>query len=288
MSEASMVPDSYSEIQRRVWNGSVPVRIVFRVNSKEVELFLEIRRLSYFTNYFCKVISYFKPHFLELGEAPVWLEFEGTPIQWQYPIGLLYDLLFLPSQQKSQQLLVVPMWTVSLNYRDYPSKHIIPFPNTDYLVFAKNTFINQLKQSSYVLYGNSKLIMGLSPTKSDNFWHSIINSDWNLYESINRELVIPAKIQRVPVKIFVSGSSIVIQAPVYPKTEGKLTGLKDILQENVPTLCNHSVNARAYVHGIDMDYILKRADEIPSILELWKLFKHVDNFLYITIIVQEQ
>lgn len=267
------------EIARKLWDGTIPLHIVFSHDDVERELYLEIHRISYFPLIYEKLVLYFLRYDTSLSIEKVWLEFDDghskVPIQWNIPVGLLYDLLHTSSDSNS-------IWTLRFMHNNYPSNHILPHANVTHL---KTTFMNQIKQSSYVLYGNSKAIMSLSAGKSEELWNSIVKHNWTLYEAIStNDLVKSKNILRVPIKLYISGSPVVIQAPIFPNAKNGVlhTTLKDVLYEHIPTLFCSGITARVIVHGVDISFLLGSEDP-PSILELWKLFKNVDNFLNLTI-----
>ncbi|CAH2350620.1 autophagy protein 5 [[Candida] railenensis] len=267
------------EISKKLWDGTIPLCIIFSHEGVDRELYLEIHRVSYFPLIYEKLVSYFSHYDTGLNIDKIWLEFDDgqskVPIQWNIPSGLLYDLLHTTSGNNS-------IWTLRLVHNNYPSKHILPHANVTHL---KTTYMNQIKQSSYVLYGNSKAIMSLSAGKSEELWNSVVKHNWTLYEAISTNDITKNKnILRVPVKLFISGSPVVIQAPIFPSAKNGVshTTLKDVLYEHVPTLFHGGITAKVIVHGVDISFLLDSKDS-PSILELWKLFKNVDNFLNLII-----
>ncbi|TMS10866.1 Autophagy protein 5 [Larimichthys crocea] len=84
------------DVLRDVWFGRIPT--CFTLNQDEVTereaepYYLLLPRVSYLTLVTDKV----KKHFLKVMKAEdveeMWFEYEGTPLKWHYPIGVLFDL----------------------------------------------------------------------------------------------------------------------------------------------------------------------------------------------------
>lgn len=267
------------DIKDKLWNGCVNVRVRFVTGAGNAEFLFPAFRMSYLPCFFPSIVRYFQHYKLDLGTTPIWLEYEDVPLKWHLPVGLLYDYLHLPSASSESR----HEWILTLRYGEYPSEHLIPFKEgTDYIGTLKEVVVNQLKQSCFVLNGNSKNIMNLSESKSIELWESIQIHNLKYYSSINKRIV-PAlsKIHKVPVKIVIPGFASTIQAPVFPRKNDKMTTLGDILYENLPEIFDSNLGI-PYIHGIAVE----NAMDAP-IVEVWDLFKHLDNFLYIIVILQQ-
>lgn len=272
-----------SLIQQKLWDGYIHIRVVLDSpkNGDEgpIELVLSVRRLSYFPLYFEEIAQFFARYCPEIIDLPLWLEYDGAPVQWHLPVGLLYDLLYFPR--------TVPCWTVKLHCSEYPRQFILPFQSVDYKAHLKLVVMNLLKQSCFVLNGSSRLIMNLNREKSDQLWGAIVQHNWVVHKDINQEIIpITSKIQRIPIKMYLSGTSTMIQSPVYPELldgGGGANTLQDVVEASFPqSLIDKS---SIIIQGISLDDLLTAS---PSIVELWSLFKHLDNFLHVTIRPKEQ
>ena len=55
----------------------------------------------------------------ELADNAIWFEFEGCPLKWHLPIGVLYDQALLLNKDLN------PPWAITIHYDKYPSKEIL-------------------------------------------------------------------------------------------------------------------------------------------------------------------
>ncbi|RCK60910.1 Autophagy protein 5 [Candida viswanathii] len=266
--------ENVSEIKKKLWNGSINVKITLQVPAQQhtIEYLLFIHRNSYFPIVFPDIINYFQNFTsIDLAKIPVWLEYEQVPIKWNLPVGVLYDYLFLPASKQSD------CWTLAMRYdQNYPVEHIIPFyeklpdGEVDYLTTLHQVLTNQLKQSCFVVNGSAKPIMQLSEDNSKQLWQSIVSRNLTTFTSINKKII--KSVDRIPVKIYVAGSPTVVQAPI-----SKTQTLQEILELHIPNMMKLS---HPYIQGIDATPLLSE-----SLQEIWKVFRHLDNILYITLII---
>ncbi|CUM62521.1 uncharacterized protein PRCAT00000072001 [Priceomyces carsonii] len=278
------------EIKSKLWNGTINIKISFMVdkNSDRKEFLFTAYRNSYFPIHFPLIISYFKLFDKHLPYQPIWLEYDSVPIKWNLPIGVLYDYLRLPSDSENRD--VENCWNIQLRQSDYPVEHIIPFmyKNEDttiaYEKSLKELVVNQLKQSCFVLNGTSRPIMNLSEHDSDDLWDSIKYHNLSQNSKINNK-IIPAKIHKIPLKIYIQGASNAIQAPVSSQEEGRPVILDSVLKNLLPDLfAGSNIIALVHIHGIHSDSFMGKNG--LSIFELWNVFKHLDNFLYVFVILK--
>lgn len=91
--------DNLAEIKKKLWNGSINVKILLNIEDQIIEYLLTIPRNSYFPTVFPQLIRYFQNFIttIELSKVPIWLEFEEVPLKWNLPVGVLYDYLYLPA-----------------------------------------------------------------------------------------------------------------------------------------------------------------------------------------------
>ncbi|EGV61613.1 autophagy protein 5 [Yamadazyma tenuis] len=252
------------KIRHKLWNGSINVRIEFDDGSPEPkEYLLTVPRVSYLPIHFKDMVLYFR-NFGPVQE-PIWLEYNGIPLKWNLPVGVLYDYYHLPKILDRRHQLPILELTVRSGSK-WPGD-LIPFDykgEIDYEKTMCDNFFNQLKQSSFVANGNSKLVMNLSKDNSTRLWQSIVSHDLNEYENLNKK-ILPKRVSKFPIKIYLPGTPI-IQLPI-------------ALNDEFGHILDQFPGFDAYIHGIQVNNI--RSLEIA---ELWRVFRHSDNFLYIVMV----
>lgn len=73
-------------------------------------------------------------HFQSSGNIEqIWFSFEGIPLKWHYPAGVLYDVFARGA---------LP-WKLEVSFQDFPVEKVLPAPNMD---TVKQHFMNILKQ----------------------------------------------------------------------------------------------------------------------------------------------
>lgn len=90
------------EILREIWDGKVPVCFMLATEEaclleKPEPLYLLVPRQSFFPLVTDVVQRHFQRHIDEEKQQheshEMWLESDGQPLKWHYPIGVLFDLL---------------------------------------------------------------------------------------------------------------------------------------------------------------------------------------------------
>lgn len=272
-----------SSIKEKVWNGTINVNVRYRYRDGDgtlaVEYLLTIHRLAYFPLYFNDILNYIS-HFAVLPQGPVWLETEGDgtgdgtsngtgdgtnsiPLKWNLPAGVLYDYH-----------CNTPIWQLNLKTGSYPPD-LIPFATRDdndkidinghtlnYGKSLQENFFNQLKQSNFVINGNAKMVMNLSKDDSTQFWEAVASHNLANYEILNKKML-PKRVTKVPVKVYTPNSTF-IQLPL---ASGDLTLEEMLAAEGLGECCIQGIRGKAL--------------ESVKMTDIWRLFKHLDNFLYI-------
>ncbi|KAI5953315.1 ATG5 [Candida jiufengensis] len=270
--------ENLTEIKKILWNGSINLKITHKSSNENIEFLIQVYRNSYLPFIYEQIITYFK-NFLSTNDVKdfnkIWLEYENVPLKWNYPSGVLYDYLYLPGNFNNQQHI----WNLDLKFetadQKYPSDYIIPTRRFESDIWENNLneiLVNQLKQSCFVINGTSKPIMQLSEQNSKNLWKSIKFRNLNEFSYVNKKIL--KQVKNIPIKLIVpSDAGNVIQVPGSP-----LLTLKEFLKMNCSNLYDISIPV---IQGIDVTSLLDL-----QLIEIWELFKHLDNVLYITNIIK--
>jgi autophagy-related protein 5 len=252
-------------------------------------------------------VEFFLPHVPALSKVPLWLEYDGVPISWNLPVGVLYDYLHLPVLDRT--VAGFNAWSLRLRFvgdkdlSKYPWEQVVPFqyklPNSqiDYVRSLEEIIINQLKQSTFILNGNSKPIMNLNEADSNELVGAIRLHNSPSLKAINGKIMRQiTSFQKLPVKVYIPGSSHIIQSPVllmshhnnhdnHDNQDMPIT-LKSFLLAQFPDLFTEKDSvATVYIQGIDVSVLF---DSSVELREIWDLFKMCDNFLHMVLIVKNE
>lgn len=280
-----------TDIRDKIWNGSVNIVIEGADRDSRIDgrrYLVSLPRNAYFPLHFEDLLNFFAQYDQGIKKRPIWLEYERNALKWNHPVGVLYDFYCLKDKEGTSD----STWHLCLKLRgSFPSELIIPFSyrledgEIDYEKTTRQIIVSQLKQSCFVYNGNSKPVMKLSEDDYKSLWLSIKNNNLDQFTSIN-DKIIPSnrKLLRVPIRVLLMEKSTYIQNPIYPfDANGRPLNLLEVLRKSVPPIFDEEgkLIASAFIHGIHVDNLLSL-----DIVQIWSLFKHLDNFLYIIILYQ--
>lgn len=164
-----------SEARKLVWTGAIPLQL--QLSHSEVTILPPpppCLILAPRNGYLPLLVPMIKPQFqsaLPIGQDTGWFDYQGLPLKWHIPIGVLFDLLCLEPERP---------WNLTVHFRGYPSE-LLPCEGEDTI---KWSFINSLKEASYVMYGSTKNVMNLSQSDQLDLWRSVIKGDLESYNRI--------------------------------------------------------------------------------------------------------
>uniref|UniRef100_A0A8B9WPZ0 Autophagy related 5 n=1 Tax=Bos mutus grunniens TaxID=30521 RepID=A0A8B9WPZ0_BOSMU len=114
------------DVLRDVWFGRIPTCFTLyqdEITEREAEpYYLLLPRVSYLTLVTDKVKKHFQKVMRQEDISEIWFEYEGTPLKWHYPIGLLFDLLASSS--------ALP-WNITVHFKSFPEKDLLHCPSKD-------------------------------------------------------------------------------------------------------------------------------------------------------------
>ncbi|KAH3988433.1 autophagy protein 5 [Parastagonospora nodorum] len=302
-----------SRLREKVWNGSVPLEIRLhkgdcRTYDDSDAYLIQFPRLSYLALIIHKLHAFFAPSLIypDIHPSDLWFSYEGVPLKWHYPLGLLYDLYSgaepyhpsdspppsptTPSKQDSKQPLP---WRLTLHTSAYPTTQLIPLDNNNLQIH--DLFIHSVKEADYLRTGTGKTVMFLSQADSTQLWDAVVKHDFALFNPINQKLLNPqgVNLRHLPVRLYLPhagvdeedrgmGSVRVVQSLVkvevgsrQPQTIG--TALNQILPTLFPSR-RSALLAQAVLHGA----------VVPlgaSVEELIRSVAYLDGWLHIAIVM---
>ncbi|KAK6429865.1 Autophagy protein 5, partial [Oleoguttula sp. CCFEE 5521] len=168
-----------SSLQRQIWSGSLPLEIRLapqdcRTYDDSFAYLVQVPRLSYLPFLISRLHAFFLPSLIDptVLSTEGWLEFEGVPLKWHYPVGLLYDLYAGAEQggadgNKEGRL----PWRVTVHYSEFPDNQLWRQDlegNT-----SKDSFNNAVKEADFLRNGSARTMMGMSKADQEDLWRSV-------------------------------------------------------------------------------------------------------------------
>ncbi|MBN3319326.1 ATG5 protein, partial [Atractosteus spatula] len=94
---------------------------------------LLLPRVSYITLVTDKVKKHFQKVMKQEDMEEMWFEYEGTPLKWHYPIGLLFDL--------HASNVALP-WSITVHFKNFPERDLLHCPSNSLIEahFMSNKF----------------------------------------------------------------------------------------------------------------------------------------------------
>lgn len=267
------------KIRNLVWNGTLNVQIqlddkilINGLSSVHKLLNLRFPRDSYLTIYLGLVLQRIKDVVkfdIIDRESHFWFEYEGNPLQWNIPIGTLYDTVQGTNLEKLDEN-VLNIWKIRLCYGETIPSTVIPMiSGVDQI---QKYWMHQWKQASFTMNGSSKQVMSLTRSDSKLFWDSIINRNIDDFERI-RKIVTSRTVRRIPVIFHYSNK--VLQPVV---NNDKALSLKDLAIDLFPELSGEDglFTGKLISNGISI---------LPgdNISDLYTQLLSFDGFLHIVV-----
>ncbi|XP_063709568.1 autophagy protein 5 [Culicoides brevitarsis] len=263
------------EVLREIWDGNIPV--CFQLDPDEEGLqksesfYLMIPRLSYFPIVTEKV----KKHFLrfvpnEYQDNEMWLSYNGTPLKWHYPIGVLFDLFNVGEDS------TLP-WALTVHFTKFPDDVIFRCPNRE---TVEAHFMASLKEAD-VLKHRGTVMQNMQKKDHTQLWLGLVNDKFDQFWAVNRRLMEQGSDQEgdfkhIPIRCYNEDGTYrqKLVTPISTSAEngaGQKRTVQDLLNE-FSTPVRKAVSAKT--HGITL----------PEDTPLQWLSEHMsypDNFLHI-------
>jgi autophagy-related protein 5 len=212
-------PDVAQRVRTRVWNGSIPLRIQLHPSDcatydASTPYLVQFPRLSYLGLLLDKLHAFFA-HSLVYPDVPpthLWLSYQGVPLRWHFPLGLLYDLYAgadpthdddadkTPHDDNDDDAGVLP-WTLTAHFSDYPPS-LMRLDAEDKTLH--DLFRNAVKEADYLRTGTAKTVMFLSEKDSTQLWDGVRTHNLALFGPVNAKLLNPqgAALRNLPLRLY--------------------------------------------------------------------------------------
>lgn len=146
-------------------------------------------RVSYLPSLLPRLRAFFSSSLIDPNSRAHdgWFSFEGVPLKWHYPIGLLYDLYADadPASSKASSSSkaddesddncgsdsgALP-WRLTLHFSDWPDEELVRLDGDGMVM--NDAFINSVKEADFLRNGTAKGIMSLSKEDSSGLWRAV-------------------------------------------------------------------------------------------------------------------
>uniref|UniRef100_A0A3Q2YZ05 Autophagy protein 5 n=1 Tax=Hippocampus comes TaxID=109280 RepID=A0A3Q2YZ05_HIPCM len=242
------------DVLRDVWFGRIPACFTLNQDEeteREAEpYYLLLPRVSYLTLVTDKV----KKHFLRVMRAEdvgeMWFEYEGTPLKWHYPIGVLFDL------HASNSILP---WSITVHFKNFPGQDLLHCMSSS---VVEAHFMSSIKEAD-ALKHKSQVVNDMQKKDHKQLWMGLQNDKFEQFWAMNRKLMEypteEAGFRYIPFRIY--------------QVNGTHTSTPLILESSQGTEKRYQV----VIHGIEplMETPLQWLSEHLS---------HPDNFLHICVV----
>ncbi|XP_013877070.1 autophagy protein 5 isoform X2 [Austrofundulus limnaeus] len=186
-----------------------------------------------------------KKHFLKVMKAEdveeMWFEYEGTPLKWHYPIGVLFDL--------HASNTVLP-WSITVHFKSFPDRDLLHCPSNS---IVEAHFMSSIKEAD-ALKHKSQVVNDMQKKDHKQLWMGLQNDKFDQFWAMNRKLMeYPTEeggFRYIPFRIYQALSERpFIQKlfrPVSP--EGNTHTLGDLLKEMYPdALTNDGTHIKHFI-----------------------------------------
>lgn len=176
-----------ADLQSKIWSGSIPLEIRLaasdcRTYDESEPYLVQFPRTSYLAFLLRRVHSYVSSDLINPESQPhdAWLSFEGVPLKWHYPAGLLFDILSgvepvdldgANDAGPAASTATAHPWRLTVHYTDYPDDQLIQLDVEGRALL--DSYINSVKEADYIRNGNARTVMSLSKEDSDSLWTAV-------------------------------------------------------------------------------------------------------------------
>ncbi|KAF7714802.1 Autophagy-related protein 5 [Penicillium ucsense] len=241
-------PASLASVQQCIWEGRIPVEIALapsesRSYDKTDTYMISCPRISYLPSLLPRVRAFFSSYLIEPASRhhDGWFAFEGVPLKWHYPIGLLFDLYAGADPASKVGLGLDPSqhtetstpWRLTVHFSDWPSEDLVRLDENGMVM--NDAFINSVKEADFLRNGTAKGIMSLSKEDSSGLWKAVEEVDLSSFQRISQVLLPPPSqpFRNVPIRIFL---------PLPPDEEA---GLLKVVQSPLPPFISNSTGVQS-------------------------------------------
>ena len=255
-----------------------------------------------------------------MSVTEAWLSYDDVPLKWQYPVGLLFDVLAGSSrvnhnvdatkqekgsiQEVRTRSTLEKYWNLVVHFSGWPDQLI---PHDQFNKTPEDAFFQSVKEADYLRNGTAKTILALSKEDSDNLWRSVREHDSSTYFPLYQRFLRSSSgegIRNVPIKLYIPRVSTLDANRSTTQDQPETTGALRVVQGLVPPTISSSkgpqtlgtalhgllpklfpsrnlyIHARAVLHGVVVPLSTRLED-------LMEGAAFCDGFLHIAVTVME-
>lgn len=121
-----------------------------------------------------------------------WFDFEGMPLRWQLPVGVLFDVLSKKSNELPFKVTVHYSGGIASDAENtcddtFSDDGLYVSPDTS---TVRGYFFNTLKEACYIRTGSASSVMSMTRQAQEDLWRSVSTGDRSLadkaYEQLGR------------------------------------------------------------------------------------------------------
>ena len=218
------------EILREIWEGRLPV--CFNLSSDEIctvdqpePCYLLVPRMSYFPLVTDKVFRHFQKASNQDDINEMWLECNGQPLKWHYPIGVLYDMYGNKN---------LP-WNILLHFKRFPVTEIMRCQGRE---AVEANFMSAVKEADSLKH-RSAVMNAMKKNEHKQLWMGLCNDKFDQFWSINKRLMERLNsepFRSIPVRVYLNDGLVLQKFFKSVSDNGELHTLKDFLKTCFPHL----------------------------------------------------
>ncbi|MEW5298360.1 MAG: hypothetical protein WDW36_001492 [Sanguina aurantia] len=201
---------SYDEILKQNWSNRIPIRLTLA--SDNITSPASVRPIYLFAprqGYLSSVAAQAWPQFQHVlpnhpgnrHSTQPWFDWNGVPLKWNFPVGVLYDLMIGSRPNGAVDL----PWALTIHYVNFPEALL----SWDNGLPLQAHFFTSLKEASHICRGSdgSGAVMRMNGATQDELWAAVQRGDCPSFSAVwATARVVPTERQgnaaNIPVRLF--------------------------------------------------------------------------------------
>ncbi|KAI8343407.1 autophagy protein 5 [Chlamydoabsidia padenii] len=246
--------DIDQDISKAIWYGKIPIQFILDSTDTNDTVFIEVPRYSYLPLFTPQLLSNSK-RLDSLDANSIWYEYNGEPLKWHYPIGLLYDMAVRLGSTTCPEL----PWRINVHSNNFPDTLILRNPGLETI---QDMYMSMIKEADFLRHGSTKKVMNLSKQDQSQLWQALSTERYEDYWNVNQHILDDRGVglRSVPIRLYLPDQCPVIQDTTsFTNEQGASRTLGDILHSIIPSLflqngtyTNTESNLIVVLHGIQL------------------------------------